>query len=825
MLAAVGLSLHRPFTEPVIIFALAMLIFLGAPRLVERFKVPGVVGVILAGALVGPHGFHLIERNQTIVLLGTVGLIYLMFLAGTEIDLQGFRRYRGRSIGFGALSFLTPQVLGTAVGHLLGFGWPSALLLGALLASHTLLAYPQALRFGIAKNEAVTVSVGGTMIADTAALLVLAVIAASEEGGLGAGFWTRLIVSLAVFAGIILLVLPRVARWFFRREAANANGTFVFVLAMLFLGALLAMAAGVEAIVGAFLVGLAFNRLIPAGGSLSTRIHFVGEAFFIPFFMLWVGMLVDVRILFTGPRTWLVMGLLLLVGIGAKWGSAWVTGKAFDYSRDEVNTIAGLSIPRASATLAIALIGHDLGLFDEVVENGVILLMMVTCFLGPSLVERHGRALALEAERSPARPADAPRRILVPMANPGNATSLLDLAMLVRRNDATEPLYALTVVPEDGSSADEHVANAEKMLSHAVAHAAGADVPVQPVTRVDQNFANGIARAAVETRSSTVVVGWDGRTSRRWMFGDVLDQMLGQTSQQVVVARLGHPLNTTRRITFVIPRGADHAAGFFTSVRMVKLLASRLTVPVTALVVETDPDVYRKQLDPLVPTDVPFTYEGVADWSQVLPWLRERTEARDLVVVLAARRNTIAWHSALLRLPARLARLSCESFLMVYPGARGDNPREPLGATGLARALTAERVVVPLAAEDYDGAVAELLDKQYHGNRRLMKTVSQTLRRQGAPLVIAPGVVIPHARMDALSEPMAFLGVTHGDGFAAPEAPGPVWVIVLVLSPADQPNAHLAVLADIARGMAAAGRVERLRAAGDAEQAQAALLG
>jgi len=347
---------------------------------------------------------------------------------------------------------------------------------------------------------------------------------------------------------------------------------------------------------------------------------------------------------------------------------------------------------------------------------------------------------------------------------------------------------------------------------------------VLPLTRVDQNFASGITRGMVETRTTTLIVGWDGRGSREWMFGSVLDQVLDQTLQQVIVAKLGHPLNTTRRVILVVPKGADHMRGFFDTIGLVKLMASRLNTPVTVLVVESDPEIYRRQLDEVAPTDVPLTFERVSSWTRALPWLREHTKSEDLVVALAARRNTVAWHPALLRLPSRLARLVCESFLMVYPGARSDSAREPLGERGMARALTADRIVVPLEAQSYDEAVDELLRRQFGGNKRRVKELAQVLRKQGPPLCITPGVAIPHARVDSLSEPMAFLGV-HPAGFSVPQAEAPVHVLMLVLSPEGEPTAHLEVLADIARAVATPTRVNRLRMAEDAGVAQAALFG
>ncbi|MDQ3556339.1 MAG: cation:proton antiporter, partial [Gemmatimonadota bacterium] len=462
LLAAVPWSL--PVTAPTQIVAIAMVIFLLAPLLMQRLRVPGLIGLILAGAIVGPNALNLLARDQTIVLLGTVGLLYLMFLAGVEIDLHGFRRYRNRSLVFGALTFFIPQLVGTAVGRLLGYGWPAAILLASMFASHTLLAYPIAIRFGISKNGAVTTAVGGTIITDTAALLVLAVIAASTRGTLDALFWVRLVVLLAVYLAAVLWGLPRLGRWFFRRGRTGGIAEYVFILAALFTGAFLAEVAGVEAIVGAFLVGLALNPLIPEHGPLTNRIHFVGEAVFIPFFLLSVGMLVDVRVLFGGVDAWRVMIAMTVTVTLTKWLAARVTQRIYRFSPEEGWMIFGLSVPQAAATLAATLVGYEVGLFDDAVLNGSILMILVTCIVGPYVVEKFGRRMALREERRPLDPEAAPQRILVPMANPATANALLDLALVIREPGSTEPLFPLTVVPDEEERSAENVALAEKML-------------------------------------------------------------------------------------------------------------------------------------------------------------------------------------------------------------------------------------------------------------------------------------------------------------------------------------------------------------------------
>jgi mannitol/fructose-specific phosphotransferase system IIA component (Ntr-type) len=692
-----------------------------------------------------------------------------------------------------------------------------------MLASHTLVAYPLALSMGIGKNRAVTAAVGGTMITDTTALLVLAVVAASTRGALDAGFWVRMVTSLGIFVAVILIGLPRLARWYFRRESAGTAAEFVFVMTALFAGAVLALVAGVEAIIGAFLVGLALNRLVPAQGLLINRIRFVGEAFLIPFFLLSVGMLVDVRILLSGPRAWLVIAALLVAGVGGKWFAARVTGALFGYGAEERWTVFGLSVSRASATLAIALIGHEIGLFDDVMESGVVVLMLVTCFVGPWAVQKYGRAVALKEEQGPHEAAPAPARILVPMSNPRTSGALLDLALLLRDERAGEALYALTVVPEEGESAAEYVTNAESMLSQAVAYAAGAGVSVQPLTRVDQNFASGMVRGIVETRTTTVVIGWDGRTSRQWVFGSVLDQLLEQTSQQVIVAKLGHPLNTTKRLVVLIPRGSDHAPGFFGAVGVVKRIAHALGTNLRLLVVESPAEPYVTQLDRIKPP-VPVEARTVPTWSAALAALRDELRREDLVVVLGARRHTVAWHPFLSRLPARLASLVPESFLTVYPAEQVEG-RVPRIEEGMPRSLTRTRIVADLPGRSAHTALDALLQRQFPKDAGRRRDVLRTLlhSHRGATLELTPGVVVAHARVEFLRAPQLYLG-RAASGIPFPAIVHPVSLVFLLLSPTDQPGEHLAVLAEVARLMASSERVEALRASATEDEMAAALV-
>ncbi len=800
--------------------AISALIFLVAPLVMQRLQGPGLIGLILAGAVIGPNGLNLLARNNTIILLGTVGLLYLMFMAGIEIDMHECRRYRHRSAIFGAITFLIPQSLGTVVMLGMGYDVRTSILIGSMFASHTLLAYPIAMRLGIGRSQAVTTAVGGTIVTDTAALLVLAIIAASTEGELDATFWIRLALGLAFFVAATLVLLPRVARWFFRSERTGAVAEYVFVFAALFVGAYLAELAGIEPIVGAFLVGLALNRLIPEQSVLSNRINFVGEAIFIPFFLLSVGMLADVRVLAAGPRALEVMIVMTATVMASKWLAAWTTGRLFSYESAQWWTIFGLSVPQAAATLAAALVGVEIGLIDDAVLNGTILMILVTCMVGPWVVEKYGRRMALHAERGPVAGGSAPQRILVPMANPATADALMDLALSMREPDSREPIYPLTVVPQHPDGTPINLALAEKMLSHAVAYASAVDIPVVPVTRVDHNFASGISRGVLETRTSMIIIGWDARrTTRHLIFGTVLDQLLEETKQHVIVTRLGHPLNTTSRILLLIPRGSDRIPGFLAMVRAMKLMANRLGASIEGYVVMGPPGVFERYFTSMRP-DAPVRLSRLKDWDAAREKLETEVRRDDLVVLISARRGTISWHPALARLPAMLTDLAPESFLVIHPSETDPESSAISSSDQGSLALSASNVVVNLPRTDYREAIRSLLHTADDETRRRTTEVlgrfgEDTDEFTSEPM---PGVVIPHLRLSGLDHTTIFLG-TSLEGIDFPHTEAPACLIFLVLTPEEPPQEMLRQLAGVARIVNDPDRVEALRLAGTVSRA------
>lgn len=803
-----------PVTDPVLIVAISALVFLIAPLLAQALRLPGMIGVIVAGAVIGPNALNLLDRSSTIVLLGTVGLLYLMFLAGVEIDLQQFRRYRNRSLVFGALTFILPQGLGTAVMLVVGYEPLTAILIASMFASHTLVAYPIALRFGIGKQQAVTTAIGGTIITDTAALLVLSIIAASTRGDLGPEFWLRLAVALVIYFIAVWYGLPRLGRWFFRSERTGAVAEYVFVFAALFAGSWLAEVAGIEPIVGAFMVGLALNRLIPEQSVLANRIHFVGEAVFIPFFLLSVGMLVDVRVLFASAHAWEVMIAMTVTVTVTKWLAARLTGALYGYSPAEWWTIFGLSVPQAAATLAATLIGIRIGLFDDAVLNGSILMILVTCILGPWVVEKYGRRLVLEAEQRPLPEGGVPQRMLVPMANPATADALLDLALAVREPDSREPLFALSVVPDGGEESVDRIAHADRMLSQAVAHAAALDVQVRTIIRIDANQASGIARGALETRTSIIIIGWDARrTTRQLIFGSVLDHLLEQTRQHVIVAKLGHPINTASRIVLMVSRGAELIAGYVEALRIVKLLASRLGVPLHVAAVGADPAAYRAHLDGVEP-DLPVWTHAIEGWRAAPGWLREETNADDLVVLLSARQGAISWHPALARMPALLGELPAHSFLVVYPSELSSLRGADAGAGELVRMLSAEDILTGVPRTRFEDALRHILAAAgVASGARLQHMTTELIEvERESSSELAAGVAAPHLRVADLDLPRVLLGIST-EGVDFPHSLTPAHLIFIMLSPPGEQDEQMRQLGAVASAVADPALVAGLREA------------
>jgi Kef-type K+ transport system membrane component KefB len=682
VLVATESPLTIPFEDPVLIFGIAMGIFLVAPLILKRYRLPGILGIILIGAAIGPNGLHLLERDATIQLLGTVGLIYLMFVAGLEININQFIEYKDRSIAFGLLSFIIPQAVGTVVGiYVLDLTFAAASLFAAIFSSHTLLAYPVVNRLGIANNEAMTATIGGTILTDTLALLVLAVVIAGAGGALDAAFWLQLSVGLAVFFVGTWLLVPRLGRWFFQTHSDESYFEFLFVMTVLFVCAFLAELVGVEHIIGAFLAGLALNRLVPETGTLMNRIEFVGNALFIPFFLLSVGMLVDVGIILEGTETLLIAGSLIGMVFTTKYAAAWVTGRMYGYDHSEVLGMFGLSVGQAAAALAIVQIGFEAGIpgFDQGMVNAVVLMILAVSIVSPALVERAGGALVRARAHDTYDPSETSQRILVPIGpDSRHKESLLDLAFTIRDRRADQPVHVVSVVrPDRRIRTDERIAETEAIFDEIERYASGSEVRIRDHARVNHNVASGVVRSALENRITTLVIGWDGASSReQHVYGHVIDQVLSRTMQLTLVGRVRDALNTTERIVVILPPQIEHNAGFSEALHTIKLVSTETGAPVLGLAVDGEPARFEEFFDRIGP-DAPTTIERTADWKTLLATLRDDVRSDDLVVCLSARRNDPGWHPELQTLPKSISTLTDGNFVVMYPATeeRADDRR------------------------------------------------------------------------------------------------------------------------------------------------------
>ena len=657
-----------PVEEPVLVFTLALGIFLIAPLMIKRAGLPGIVGIVLFGALVGPNGLGILSLSSAIELLGNVGLVYLLFTVGLELDLRGFAKAPENAAIFGLSSFFLPFVVGTGLGVVvLDLSVAASALLAAVFSSHTLLAYPVANQLDITKNRAVTAVFGGILFTDTLALVVLAIVIGAVDGGLTLWLFVQVFGAIVVLFAGVWFVVPPIAQWFFQNLSEESYFEFLFVGTVLFAAGSLSEVLGLDAILGAFVAGIALNRLIPRGGTLINRIEFFGNAFFIPFFLLYVGMLVDVGVILSGTRTLFVTAFILGTMFSMKWVAAWVVSRIQGYDAEERGVIYGLSVGQAAAALAITLIGFEEGLFSSDVLNAVVLMMLVATVVSPWWTERAGQRLAQKSEVEPGGEDELDPRILIPLsADAERQQRLLEFAFVIKDADAAEPVHLLTVVRPEAGRTEEQVALVERDLERAAGFGGAAEVPIASETRVNHNIASGIVRGSVETRADTILLGWDARGSLgRRVFGDIIDQVLSRTTMPVLVSRLGHPINTTERIFFVLPHGVDHHEGFYEAVHYTKRLASKLGTPITALVMEGETHQYER-LFGLVgePVDAEF---ATVKWNGLLETLEKRAGENDLIVTLSPREGEVGWHDELGELPSHLVELPPESFVMVYP--------------------------------------------------------------------------------------------------------------------------------------------------------------
>jgi Kef-type K+ transport system membrane component KefB len=567
-------SHYLPVKNPVLILALTLLIILFSPLLFKRFKIPGIIGLIIAGVFIGPNSLHIIESTNSFELLSKTGLLYIMFLAGLEIDMQEFRQNRSKSIVFGALTFLVPISIGYLVCiYVFHFSLWSSVLLASMFSTHTLLSYPIVSNMGIVKNRAVQITFGGTIITDSAVLILLGIITNVVTGEMNGAFWIKIIVSLGLLFFSTLYLLPKISRWFFRNIEAQASSHYIYVLAVVFISGFLSELAGVEPIIGAFLAGLGLNKVIPHNSILMNRIVFIGNTLFIPFFLISAGMLVDLKLFFKGSDALLFAGILCVVGLLTKYFAAWLTAFIYKFSKPERNIIFGLSVSHAAATLAIIKVGFDIGLFDQNIINATIILILISCLVSSFVSERAARQIAVLEKDVSRKASDKIERILIPVSNPENIQRLIDFALLIKDQKSNEAIYPLSIV-EDDADADEKLNVVRKVIEGAVEQISSGDKKVEVLKKVDLSIVDGIIRTAKAYNITDILISFKAQHgASNLIFGNISENLLNKSKQAVIISKILQPLNTFKRIVVVLTPNAELENGF---IRLIGKLNSML---------------------------------------------------------------------------------------------------------------------------------------------------------------------------------------------------------------------------------------------------------
>ncbi|HPX59723.1 MAG TPA: cation:proton antiporter [Bacteroidales bacterium] len=663
-----------PLENPILVFSLVLFIILLSPIVLKRFSIPGIIGLIIAGVIIGPYGFNMVKK-ESIELFSTLGLLYIMFIAGLELDLNEFKANKYKSLLFGILTFIFPLSIGFPVCHyLLGYDFNASLLTASMFATHTLVAYPIVSKLGVSKNQAVAVTVGGTILTDTAVLIILAVVMGKSQGSLNQEFWIKLGVSFVIFTAIMFLLIPRIAKWFFRKLESEKHSHYIFVLSVVFFAAFLAEVAGLEPIIGAFAAGLALNKLIPNSSALMNRIEFMGNSLFIPFFLISVGMIVDVRVILSGPMAIIIAVTLSVVAIASKWIAALFTQLIFRYSKLQRQLIFGLSSSHAAATLAVILVGYRAKIIDDNILNGTIILILITCIVASFVTEKAAKQLVVQSDSEETNvtkktASTKSEHILLPIENVVNFAKiekLLELAILVKDKKSVYPISILTVVAND-SDAELNLVKARNKLEDFARHASASETKVNVITTIDHNPGSGIGRISREIMADIIILGWPTRTGFiNKLIGEKIDSILSNTDKTIYVCHLEKPLAVHKRLVITIPPLAEHENGFkLWFVNMAKL-AQELSISIQLYSNEsTQKAVERLYKENKLSASI---HKHIfAEWEDFLILSRNIGED-DLIVLVAARKGATSYLNVMDNLPWKLEKyFKTNSRLIIYP--------------------------------------------------------------------------------------------------------------------------------------------------------------
>lgn len=668
-------NIELPIPDPVVKFFIILLIILIVPILSDKIKIPHLLGMILAGVLIGPYGLNLIIRDSSIILSGTAGLLYIMFMAGLEIDMNDFKKNAGKSTFLGLYGFFIPMILGTLVSvYFLNYSILTSVLLASMFASHTLITYPIVSKLGIAKNTAVNISVGSTLITNILALLVLAIIVGMTAGEMDQFFWLRLTISFVVFSLIIMFVFPIIARWFFKRFSDNVS-QYIFVLVIVFSGAVLSQIAGIEAIIGAFLAGLALNKLIPRTSPLMNRIDFVGNAIFIPFFLIGVGMLIDYKDFFQSFETFKVAITVSIIATLGKFLSAWLTQKQFKFNADERRLIFGLTNAQAAATLAAVLVGYNIILgYDELGEpirllndsvlNGTVIMVLVTCTVASFATQKGAKNIAMANTSEAEEITEVKEKILVPVSNPNTIQELINLSSIIKSKKNINGLYALNIINSNDSDPSAGK-DAKEILEKAEIAAASIDMELHTLLRYDLNSTTGMSNVIKEHNITDLILGLHTKADLTDSFlGSFTEGVLAKTNATTYVYKPYQPIATIKRHVIIVPENAEYDPGF--SYWLGKMWNIALNTGAKLVFYSSEKtQTLIKTVNKKHPIEADFKLFN--DWEDFLI-LSKDIKIDDNLVIVLGRKNSPSYHHTMNKVPSYLNKyFKQNNFLLVYP--------------------------------------------------------------------------------------------------------------------------------------------------------------
>ena len=673
-----NLSQYFPITDPTLIFFVVLLMILLSPIIMGRLRIPHIIGMVLAGIVVGQYGLDILERDASFELFGRVGLYYIMFLAGLEMDMEGLKRNRSRVAVFGMLTFLAPFAITYAMATgLLHYTPLASLLLAAIMASNTLIAYPIVGRYGLTRHTSSTLSVGSSMTALFLALIVMASIVNSFHGGSGIGFWLLFVVKFAVYCAGLILIIPRLTRWFLRRYSDSVM-QFIFVLAVVFLSAALSDAVGLEGIFGAFMSGLILNRFVPKISPLMNRIEFTGNALFIPYFLIGVGMLINVRLLFAGSRILWVVFCLVFFGTLGKAVAAYLAARLFRMPWLSGHMMFGLTSAHAAGAIAMVMVGRQLEtapgsyLFGDEVLNGIVIMILFTCVISTVITERAAQRLRLQEKEEPQLKKDVDdEKILIPVKYREYADNLVTMATMMRNPRSRRELVALNVVYDDVNMRHNQ-AEGQRLLDHLQHLASASDVPMTTQVRIAANIANGIKHAFKEFQASEILMGLHfHKEVSRGFWGEFTRSLYNGLSRQIIITRIMQPLNTIRRIQVAVPSRAEFEPGFYRWVERMARMAGNLECRIVFHGRQDTLQLVKEFIHNRFPS-VRAEYEELEHWNE-LPGLATRIREDHLFVIVTARKGTISYKSAMERLPEEVNKyFKGKTLMIIFPDQYGN---------------------------------------------------------------------------------------------------------------------------------------------------------